>query len=155
MTRVLTRMKALVWGHSLIGAFLVISFFTVVSQDLAWSVPLVGCGAVWFWTLDLLERRASALTPADRTPAKGLPGWLLALFALGQIGGLASGDVPRSRWILCGHLLVGGTLLCRGFLCLWMDLPFHVRTWWSCLLLVLFGLAVRGLLFFADIVAGC
>ena len=152
----LLRIKALIWVHSLIGAGLVIAFFAVISRDLPGSVPIVGCGIAWWLALGPIEKRASALKPADRIPATGLPGGVLALFAVAQIGGLAAPRIAHPEWQVVGHLLVGGTLLCRGFLSAVMDVPMHRRTWTTCMLLLGLGL-VRHLLgiFVEAAIGGC
>jgi hypothetical protein len=141
----LARVKALIWVHSVIGAGLVIAFFFMVCKDLAWSVPIVGCGIAWFLVLGWIERRAAELGPSDRIPARGLPGWALALFAVGQIGGLVVRGIPHPEWLVIGHLFVGGTILCRGGMSVLLDVPIHGRTWNTCMLLLGLGL-VRHLL---------
>ena len=146
----LLRVKAWIWVHSAIGAALVIAFFAAASKDLAWSVPIVGCGIGWFLALRPIEKRASALTAANRAPATGLPGWLLALFAVGQILGLVV-RAPHPGWLVIGHLFIGGTLLCRGFLSVCMDVPIHGRTWNACMLLLGVGLVRQFWIMFWDL----
>jgi len=141
----LLRLKALIWVQSMIGAGLVIAFFFVISRDLPGSVPIVGCGVAWFLAWGPIDKRASALTPADRVPSTGLPGGLLALFAVAQVGSLAVRGIPHPEWLVVGHLFVGGTLLCRGLFSIFMDVPLHRRTWTICMLLLGLGL-VRHLL---------
>jgi hypothetical protein len=151
----LQRVKALIWVHSVIGAGLVIAFFAVISRDLSGSLPIVGCGIVWWVALWPIEQRASVLSLADRIPGTGLPGWVRALFAVAQIGSLAV-RVPHPEWLLIGHLFVGGTLLCRGVLSVCMDVPVHGRTWTTCMLLIGFGFVRHlGRVFVDAVILSC
>jgi len=134
------KVKALIWVHSAIGAVLVIAFFAVMSRDLHASYPILACGVGWFLGMIAIERRAAALTPADRVPATGLPGWLLALFAVGQVGSLAVPAIPHLKLMIVAYFFAIGTLLCRGFLSVTMNIPIHGRTWTACMLLLTVGL---------------
>jgi hypothetical protein len=152
----LPRLKALIWVHSLIGAGLVIAFFAVISRDLPGSVPIVGCGIAWVVALGPIEKRASALKQADRIAATGLPGAVRALLAVAQLGSLAAPRSAHPEWMVVGHLLVGGTLLFRGFLSTFMEVPMHRRTWATCLLLLGVGLVRHlGVLCVEAAIRGC
>jgi len=136
----LTHVKALIWIHSVIGAGLVIAFFAVLYRDLWGSTLVVACGIPWYLALGPIEKRASALRPADRTPATGLPGWVLIACSIGQVSALMVGEYPHLEWLIVGHLLVGGTLLFRGLLSVFYEVPLNRRTWGVCMILLGVGL---------------
>ena len=151
----LLRVKALIWIQSLLGALLLIAFFATLENHVKLSYLVLGIGAGWCAVLWPIGRWASELTEAERVPPTGLPGWLLALLAIGQIGSLAVPDPPALGWLIVGHFFVGAAMLFRGFLSAAMDVPIHGRTWTACMLLTGLGLVRYVVTAFARAVAGC
>jgi len=151
----LHRVKAMIWVQSLIGAGLVIAFFATLGKHLEQAYFILGIGLVWGVALWPIGRCADELTQADRAPATGLPWWVLGLLAIGQLGSLAAPSIPVLGWLIVGHLFVGATLLCRGFLSVAMDVPIHRGTWSVCMSLIVFGLIRHLAVAFLEAVASC
>jgi hypothetical protein len=151
----LHQVKAMIWVQSLIGAGLVLAFFATLEKHVDLSYVVLGIGLVWCTALRPIARRVDELTRADRAPATGLPWQVLVLLAIGQLGSLAFPLSVHLGWLIVGHLFVGATLLCRGFLSLVMDVPIHGGTWSACMSLMAFGLIRHLVVGFLEAVAGC
>jgi hypothetical protein len=155
MDSLLHRVKAMIWVQSLIGAGLVLAFFATLEKQVEQSTFILGIGLVWCVALRPIARWAEDLTRDERARATGLPGWVLVLLAIGQLASLAAPSIPHLGWLIVGHLFVGGTLICRGFLSVALDVPIHGRTWAACMSLMAFGLVRHLAVAFLEAVAGC
>jgi len=136
------RLKALIWAHSLIGAALLVGFFAVLASDRdpLFAAAIVGCALVWIAALRSLGRQASNVSPKDRVASKGLPGRVLAACAGVQFVGMAVGRTAQDGLLAMAYTIVAVTLLVRNLLSSGLGVPFHRKTWTTCLFLVGVGL---------------
>ena len=133
------RLKGLIWLHSLLGTLFGMAFFWVVltQQRAAVILPLAACLGPWIAGLGPIAKRASALASESWVPPRGLPGWVLVLWAVGEMFSLYNWGF--SDWLpllLWAHALLGGTIFLRGALSSAMGVPIHGRTWWASLSIV-------------------
>jgi hypothetical protein len=142
MSPLLIRVKALIWAQSLTGALLMAGYFAALANgpDTRVAGGIIACVLVWISALRPLGRQASRLQPEDLRPPTGLPGWLLALCAVVQVGGIALGRTEHDGLIASGYAVALMTLLARESISFAMEIPIHGRTWGICMLLVGFGL---------------
>ena len=109
----LNRVKAMIWGHSLLGASLLIAYFLVLEKDVRLLPCVLGCWLIWIAALRPLSRQASRLTAVARAPGGGLPRWFLGACAVAQLAGLAAGWGSHEGWLAVAYLLAGITLIVR------------------------------------------
>jgi hypothetical protein len=136
----LNRVKAMIWGHSLLGAGLLFAYVAVIGKDIRLFPCVLGCWLIWIVALRPLARQAAKLTAAARASAGGLPRWFLGVCAVAQLGGLAAGWGSHEGGLALGYLLAGITLIVRESISAFLEVPMHRKTWATCLLLVGFGL---------------
>jgi len=151
----LIRLKAMIWGHSLLGASLLAAYVLVLEKDVRLLPCVLGCWLIWIVALRPLARQASRLTAAARAFAGGLPRWLLGACAVAQLAGLALGWGSHEGWLAVAYLLACITLIVRESISAAMDVPMHRKTWARCMLLAGFGLLHHLLGYFVQIVGSC
>ena len=151
----LLRVKALIWGHSLIGAGLFAGYFFVMGKDVRLIPGVLVCWLLWIACLYPLAGQASRLTPADRVPAKGLPTWFFWSCAAAQVAGLAAGWSTYEGWLCIAYLVAGIVLIVRESISAALNVPMHRKTWARCMLLAGFGLLHHLVGYFAQIVMSC
>lgn len=151
----LLRLKTLIWGHSLLGAVLLVAYFLVLGKEVRLLPGVLVCWLIWIGALRLLSRQASKLTPAARGFAAGLPRWFLGSCAVAQVAGLFLGWGSHEGWLAVAYLTAGITLLVRESISAALEVPMHRRSWATCLLLVGFGLLRHTLGYIVGMVHSC
>ena len=148
------RIKTLIWVHSLIGAALKVGFFAVLASGMdPWlAAGIVACSLVWAAALLPLEKWASNIPPKDLVNPAGLPGRLLAVCAVVQLGGMAFGRTAYDGLLAIAYTVALVTLLARAIISPALGVPIHRKTWTTCMFLMgvglgrhLFGYLLRGL----------
>ena len=158
MAPALIRLKTLIWVHAFIGAAFVVAFFAFGLQTGSEAIigGILACGLLWLLALLPMRKMAERLGPVDRGTAKGLPTWVLAVWAVGEVTSLYHWGYSDWTGVMFGvHVLAGITLFLRAFLHGAFGVPMNGLTWAASVANV--GVGTMGYLFcgFMRAVAGC
>lgn len=156
MSERLLRLKIHIWVHSAIGAALLVGLPTLAfgadRPELSFGV-LPGL-FIWSFGFGPLRRKASALSPQDRIPARGLPAGITCLLALGAFMSPFGLAYPFGGWIVAAWLLLGATIVLRWLISRRLAISVHGATWGLILMPVTFWTVILGFLFALILMVG-